>query len=125
MNRRGSVLMHVLVTGVIVAFIAAGLLRLAMLRYEVTARAQRSAQDKRSAEGALSLLITYWNLNNTRCADVPGSGGYSSYSCGNTGTCDCTCTPTNAADPVIRSQASADPNVCSLRIATPENALLP
>ena len=113
-------MLHVLVTGVIIAFIAAGLLRLAMLRYEVTARSQRSVQDKRAAEGALNRLVTYWNLNNVRCMNIPG------YDCGNTGTCDCTCTPGSPDEPTIVSQASAgNPNICSLRIVTPETAPAP
>ena len=99
MNKRGSILLHVLVTGALVALIAATLLRMAMLRYQVTVHATNTTKERRYDEGALNLIIGAWNSVNTACANnVPN------YSClpaagAPPGNCGCTCTPTAAAPP--------------------------
>ena len=46
-NQRGSVLLQVMVTSVLVALIAASLLRMSMLRYQVTSRSAKALQGKR------------------------------------------------------------------------------
>ena len=121
MSARGSVLIHVLVTGVLVAFIAAGLLRISLMRYEVTARTQRSVENKRSAEAALNRALSYWGSASSKCTSFPG------YTCTNPDTCACTCTPSDTTQPTIRATGASpsDPAGCTLQISTPDNALLP
>lgn len=99
MDKRGSILLHVLVTGVVVALMAACLLRVAMLRYEVTARAQVQGQERRDDDGALARLMSAFNANNGVCGAVAAASGYSCN--GAVGTCTCTCTPLAATDPTV------------------------
>ncbi len=89
-KRRGSVLIHVLVTGVIVAFIAAGLLQMTLTNYQAVDRVQKNEINRKEADGMLNRAITYWNANEVcsnqvafPCAGVPG-------------TCNCKCP--NAVD---------------------------
>jgi Tfp pilus assembly protein PilX len=100
MNRRGSVLIHVLMTGVVVAVIAAGLMRMTMLRYVASARATSGGAARKQADAALNRALTSWNTSNIVCSAVAG------YTCSPTyattpGTCDCTCTPTVATEATI------------------------
>lgn len=120
--RRGSVLVHVLMTGVVVAVIAAGLMRLTMLRYVASARAAGGAQARRTADAALNKALTYWNATNIVCGNnVPG------YSCSpasgaSPGLCNCTCTPFTATDATI---VVTDPDgtpgpPCNLSVQAPD-----
>lgn len=117
LGRRGSVLIHVLMTGVVVAIIAAGLMRMTMLRYVASTRATGGTQARRSADSALNRALTYWNSVNIVCANnVPG------YSCGPAsitppGTCNCTCTSAGNATIVV-SGGGAPP--CGVTITTPD-----
>lgn len=109
-NRRGGVLVHVLVTGVIVALIAAVILRVTLLRYVVTARTHKASQMKRYDEAALARITSNWSnalyggtLTSIICANnVPG------YNCSPSafsppGFCGCTCTPSVAGDPTVNT----------------------
>jgi len=94
LNRRGSVLIHVLITGVIVAFIASGLLNMVMMNYIAVDRATKGAQNRKEAEAMLNRALTYWNQVNQVCANIPNG-----FSCSGTpGTCSCTC-PSGAVAP--------------------------
>lgn len=73
---RGSVLIHVLITGVIVAFIAAGLLRMVMMNYIVVERAAKGAQNRKETEAILDRVTTYWTQNGV-CTTVPFFGACS------------------------------------------------
>ena len=95
MGKRGSVLLHVLMTGALLALISATVLRLAMLRYMVTARTTNTTRERRYDEAAVSLLVSKWNATNVYCASVP-----SYYNCSGGGgvpapltSCTCTCNP--------------------------------
>lgn len=68
LDRRGSVLVHVLITGVIVAFIAAGLLRMVLMNYIAVDRATKGAQNRKEAEAMLQRALTYWNKTNSVCS---------------------------------------------------------
>lgn len=61
MNRRGSVLIHVLITGIIVAFIAAGLLRMVLMNYIAIDRAGKGSTNRKEAEAMLSQVISHWS----------------------------------------------------------------
>lgn len=115
LGKRGSVLVHVLMTGVVVAIIAAGLMRMTMLRYVASTRAAGGAQARRAADSALNRALTYWNSANIVCANnIPG------YSCSpasiaSPGTCNCTCTSGSGATIVV-SGGGAPP--CNVSIVT-------
>jgi hypothetical protein len=93
-NRRGSVLIHVLITGVVVAFIAAGLMRMVLMNYVIVDRASKGAANRKESEAMLNRAITYWNQTNQVCANIPGGMNCS----GVPGTCACTC-PAGAVAP--------------------------
>ncbi|MDE2143609.1 MAG: hypothetical protein KGJ84_14470 [Elusimicrobia bacterium] len=126
MTKRGSILLHVLVTGALIALIAATLMRMAMLRYQVTAHATNGSIERRYDEAALSLLITQWNTTNVYCATVPGyytcSGALAGVPAPIT-SCSCTCnrvisaTTTNFPDTVVGG-AGGPP--CQLTIQSPD-----
>ncbi|MDX6770259.1 MAG: hypothetical protein SF051_12060 [Elusimicrobiota bacterium] len=116
MNKRGSVLIHVLMTGVVVAVIAAGLMRMTMLRYVASARATGGATARKQADAALNRALTYWNNANIVCSAVPG------YTCSPTyatspGTCNCTCTPSVTSEATIVVSGGGAPP-CNVAITT-------
>jgi len=89
MKNKGSVLVHVLMTGVVVAIVSAGILRLARLRYLSAQRAATSAQNRKQDEGVLNRAITSWNQNGL-CSTILGSP---TLSCSGVavGNCGCSC----------------------------------
>ncbi|MDE2490403.1 MAG: hypothetical protein KGM24_06115 [Elusimicrobia bacterium] len=94
LNRRGDVLLHVVVTGAIVALISALVLRMAMMRYGVTARARQATTDLRDDQGVLNAALSTWAANSGNvCSGAPTAtgvacnGGCSTNSCG----CSCLC----------------------------------
>jgi hypothetical protein len=98
LNRRGSVLLHVLVTSVLVAVISATLLRMALFRYQMAGRGASVLQEKRDDQAALASVIGTWNAANKVCSGAPA--GWTG--CTNPGTCACTCTrPAAVGPPVI------------------------
>lgn len=89
-------MVHVLITGVIVAFIAAGLLRMVLMNYIAVDRATKGAQNRKESEAMLNRAISYWNAVNQVCTNIPGG-----LSCtGTPGTCACSC-PNPAVIPRI------------------------
>jgi Tfp pilus assembly protein PilX len=113
-GRRGSVLLHVLVTGTLVALIAASLMRVALLRYQVTSRTVATNLERRLAEAALNTITSDWNQTGNVCSPVTIAG----YSCtGTAGTCACRCTSAGKPDLV----ASPSPAGCKLVV----DALVP
>lgn len=98
-GRRGSVLVHVLITGVVVAVIAGGLLRMILMNYIAVDRASKGAQNRKEAEAVLQRALTYWNKSNQVC-----SSDATFFPCAGAGvganTCDCSC-PSAAAVPRI------------------------
>ncbi len=97
MNKRGSILLQVLVTGVILAMISAAILRLTLGSSFLTARVNGEMVQKRADEGGLARLSAYWNANGLCTSNVTIG-----YSCsGTSGSCNCVCTPTNMSDPSV------------------------
>ncbi|MDE2511440.1 MAG: hypothetical protein KGL74_09980 [Elusimicrobia bacterium] len=126
MNKRGSILLHVLVTGALIALIAATLMRMAMLRYQVTAHATNGSIERRYDEAALSMLITQWNATNVYCATVPGyytcSGGAGGVAAP-IASCTCSCNKIPGAattnfPPTVTALNGAPP--CQLTIQSPD-----
>lgn len=117
MNNRGSVILHVLVTGVVVAFISAMLLRMTMFRYVVTARSHKSAQMKRYTEAVLAQLNSAWAGGQT-CAN------FGNYTCAGAtvGFCGCTCTSAGVPSILTAPSGSAP---CQITISSPDLAPAP
>jgi hypothetical protein len=88
MRRRGSVLLQVLITSILVSIIAAGLMSMVMGRHTTTARVAAGTASRKKADAAFGQLMSHWNSPaNGVCASVMG------YSCtGSPGTCGCLCT---------------------------------
>ncbi|MBI5210542.1 MAG: hypothetical protein HY927_11280 [Elusimicrobia bacterium] len=109
MGKRGSVMIHVLVTSVIMGLLAAGMVSIVMMQYRMEHRSAQGSQGASNDELALSLVISYWNLNNSNCTAfttpaVPGPA--IAYTCGGgavINTCSCNCTTVTANFPVIQA----------------------
>jgi hypothetical protein len=85
-SKKGSVLIHVLLTGVLVSLLAAGLLSVMMLEYQVVERGGMSARGKGVAEKSLNVVFAYWTSGGgTVCANNLPSG----YSITGAGACGC------------------------------------
>lgn len=100
MGKRGTILLHVMVTSVLVALIAATLLRMSLLRVAATARSQKILIEKRDDQAVLSSILSAWNSANggsgQTCANKPITGyAYS----GVPGTCNCSYTPNPQTTP--------------------------
>ena len=117
-RERGSILLHVMVTGAVMALIAATLLRLTMLRYQVSSRSQKMLQETNLDNSGLAALLGAWNKVNETCATS------AVYTClpaaaAPPGICGCTCTPTAAGNPpwpTVTTAPSGTPGICTLTI---------
>jgi hypothetical protein len=96
------VLLHVMLSSILVAIIAAGILRMALLRSSMGARSANILMEKRDDQALLASIIAGWNAAGTPpgsgqlCANV-GIAGYS-YA-GTPGTCSCSYAPTAQTHP--------------------------
>lgn len=96
LSQKGSILIHVLVTGVIVATIAAGLMSVLMMQYQAAHRAQLSHKGRLEAEELLHHIVTSWNANGS-CSNITATANFPALTCsGGSGSpaCGCTCTAT-------------------------------
>ena len=118
MGKQGFVLMQVLVTALIVAIIAAGIIQVVLLRSTIQARTEQGNAAHQDAQGAFNKIMTAWNQNNGQvCSPVGGWGAG-----GTPGTCGCqysngnitvtTCTGNNCTP-------SAQPGTCGLQMTAP------
>ena len=111
MNRRGSVILHVLVMGVVIAVIAAGVLRMTLMNYVATERAATAQQKRKEVDGVLNRALSSWNETGV-CSAIPGL-----FACtGAAGVCDCYC-PNDTALPHIWAHADVDGN-CVLDVVS-------
>jgi Tfp pilus assembly protein PilX len=118
LGRRGSVLVHVLITGVIVAFIAAGLLRMVLMNYIAVDRATKGAQNRKEAEAMLQRALTYWNQTNSVCsttANFPCTGGGVGLN-----QCNCNCPNGTALPRVEVTGGGAPPCAITIISSDPE-----
>lgn len=126
-------LLHVLVTGAVVALIGASLLRMALLRYMMGARSGKLVVEKRADTGAYANLLTLWNAQSKTC--YSDGGAVSGYTCTPNangspvpGICGCTCTPVAQTNPptlptVYAGQGLAPggtPTNCPIYIKSPD-----
>lgn len=119
LNRRGSVLLHVLVTGIVVAFIASGLLRMVLMNYIAVDRATKGAQNRKEAEAMLQRALTYWNKSNVVCSSdatyFPCTPSYAT----SPGTCNCACPNATALPRVVVTGGGAPPCVITIISSDP------
>lgn len=113
-NDKGYVLIHVLITSILVAIIAAGLMSVMMLQYQVTIRAEQGSKGRKGAEAGLSRIVSAWNANGF-CTDI--SGTYDCSGSPSLATCTCTCTAIAGGMPAITVSGSAPP--CTIALASP------
>ncbi len=119
-SEKGSVLIFVLVTSVVIAIIAAGLTRMMIMRAYASQRLQESNVNKKKAEAGINLVTSGWNAagpGNSVCAPVAG------YACTaglcTPGTCDCTMT-VNPPDSTQATVVAAVQNGnCTISATTP------
>lgn len=119
LDRRGSVLIHVLITGVIVAFIASGLLNMVMMNYIAVDRATKGAQNRKEAEAMLQRALTYWNKTNSVCSTdafnfVCTGGGVGANQC------NCACPSASALPRVVVTGGGAPPCVITIISSDPQ-----
>jgi Tfp pilus assembly protein PilV len=113
-NKRGSVLVHVLITSIVVVMIATGLAQMLLMRYSATMRATQGTARRREDDGTLNRLVTYWNANGY-CSS-PGGGLTCS---GVTATCtSCTCSLAAVAPYTVAGTLTATGTypACALKI---------
>jgi len=98
MKKKGSVLVQVLMTAVIVSIIAAGMMTLLLMRSQAIKRAQGTAAGTAMANGGLNAILSGWGAaGGVNCSAVTGytmTGGSAG---------QCNCTYTAAAGAVAQS----------------------
>ena len=111
-------LLHVLVTGIIVAFIAAGLLRMVLLNYIAVDRATKGAANRKEAEAMLQRALSYWNKSNQVCSTDP-----TYFVCVGPGVganiCNCSCPNAAALPRVDVTGGGAPPCVITITSSDP------
>ena len=124
-KRRGSVLVQVLITSVIVCMIAAGLSQMLLLQYTTMARATDGTSKKRAAEGALNRVVSYWAANGW-CTS-PGGGITCTLSIGGSctgpGGAACYCTVTGLVPGAGNSSCPGQAPICTAGGTFPNCAL--
>lgn len=114
MKTKGSVMVHVLITSVVVSLIAAGLMRMSLARATATSRANEGAATKKKAETAFNKILPYWAKNGLCSTGIPGGWSCSGAAVGN---CGCTCTNAVTNQPEITTSGTAAS--CKLEIVAP------
>ncbi len=116
-GRRGQVLVHVLVTGVIVMILATGIARMLLMRYYAEARVEDGGAKRRLGESAIAEIQTAWSAANTVCAATP-AGSLVTRATGAAGSCtNCTYTGTDAlSGDAISVAAAVSGSGCSLNV---------
>jgi hypothetical protein len=84
-----------MLTGVVIALIAATLLRMSLLRYQMVGRSVNIVKEKRDDQAALAAVMGSWNAVNMTCANPPATTNYTCAPAAAVvpGICGCTCTP--------------------------------
>jgi len=130
-RERGSVLVYVLVTALVVSVIAAGLTRMILNRYYAVEREASGVRNRKLAESGFDRLSAYWNTagagnSNNVCAAPPAGIGYScsgttsgcSCDSGASVSCDCVCSPSDPGDATVRVDAGSG-GICVVTVTTP------
>jgi Tfp pilus assembly protein PilV len=125
MNKRGHVLIHVLITTIIVVVIATGLAQMLLMRFTASNRAASGVAGRRQDEGSFNAVIATWNANNAVCTNGPvanlpanlSCSGCATYAAGNPGACGCSVTPVGCNCSSLPS-GSTNPGYCLNRVTT-------
>ena len=102
---KGQVLMSTVITGLIIAIIAAGLMRLVFMRYTASAKVKVQAENTRCLQMAVGQFFSYWTSSPV-CSSNPGV-----FACqgGVPGHCSCHCTFSNGNLNGLTIQVSPGP----------------
>ena len=119
MNKtKGSVLVQVLMTAVIVSIIAAGMMNLMLMRAQAVKHAQDGAAGAAKTNMGLNAIISGWGTaGGQNCSTVPGYSGGGGAS---VGTCNCTYTSLDGTNTTVCAGTGCTPalstNPCKLAI---------
>ena len=116
-GERGSILLHVLVTSVVVAVISAAIIRLALFRAQMAGRGALVLQEKRDDTGALATVASQWSTvqgKQSACSGAPPGWGGCSNAAAPPNNCACTCTGPSG----VVVTASLVGGLCQLSIAS-------
>lgn len=121
-KERGSILLHVMVMGILMALIAATLLRTTLLRSQAAARSTNILQEKRDDHAALAAVTAAWNADRT-IQDICSAAPPGWLGCVNAAVspnnCNCTCTrPAGPGVDAVTVTASLVGGACQLSIAS-------
>jgi hypothetical protein len=94
MNKRGAVLVHVLITSILVMVVATGLAQMLIQRQTISLKAAQGAAGRKQTEATLARLLSDWNQNGV-CSAVTGY----QLIAGATGRCDCRYRPLYMINP--------------------------
>lgn len=97
-GERGSILLHVMVTAVLVSIFAAGIMRLALLRQQMSARGALALEEKRDDTGALSAVVSQWSTvqgQQSACSGAPPGWTGCSNAAAYPNNCNCSCSGPN------------------------------
>lgn len=117
MNKRGFVLLHVLVLSMIVAVITAGVVRMVLMNAMATQRAITGGKNHKESDAVLNRAVTYWNATGTVCATIPGVPCVPA-SVASPGACNCTCTSATGAVIVVTDQDVVPGPPCNINIVS-------
>ena len=110
---RGSVILQVMVSGMILAFIAASMLRMTLQPALTSANTVKTVAAAKTAEAALNRVKAAWSLAGRTCASDSTVG----VACeGEPGTCVCACR--TAGLPSVLSSALPT-GACTLSVTVP------
>lgn len=118
MNQRGSVILYVLLTGLIAAFICSAIVRARLQPALTAANAVKSVQNDTTAQAALNRVQQVW-MQGGSCSSDTAAGG-PGVACAGAG-CSCTCTVTDSATGAVLGTVISKANgaACALTVATP------
>ena len=108
-----------MVTGVLIALIAATLLRMTMLRYQMGGRSALIMQEKRDDQQLLASIVSAWNSANGGAGQTCANVAIANYTQSASGSCGCSYAPTapNSLNlPTITTAVT--PNGCQLTIVS-------
>ncbi|HVA66238.1 MAG TPA: hypothetical protein VNK24_04860 [Elusimicrobiota bacterium] len=112
--QKGSVLLQVMILGIIVAFLAAGMAAMLLSRGGSTTRIEQGNAAVRYDGSGLNILINAWN---SAGSGVCTNDATSIYSCSPLKACSCTCTPSAAYWPTVVVSGSGVWPACQSSVA--------
>lgn len=116
-------MVHVLITGAIMAMLAAGMMSIVLMQYQLIHRTAYGNKGEKYDEMAFSLLLSFWSEQQAVCSDANLTGtGAISYDCtGTPGVCSCTCsaTPADTFYPTVTADDTLGPCLVTASFTQP------